>query len=187
MKRVRVLVVLLVAVLASACARHDDLPVVKDLDLQRYSGRWHEVASIPAWFARDCATDTTAEYTPSSDGTVKVVNACRRADGEREAADGIARAAGAPGEGKLEVTFVTVLGQPIWLLAGDYWIVALDKDYRWSVVAHPSRDYGWILSRSPTLTAATLRDMRDWLAAVGYDTCRVVVTADPGRPRLCDV
>lgn len=65
--------------------------------------------------------------------------------------------------------------------------MALDPDYRWSVVGHPSRDYAWILSRTPSLPTDTLRQLRERLSAVGYDTCRLIVTAGPGRPRLCDV
>ncbi|BBK32920.1 hypothetical protein STHU_35540 [Allostella humosa] len=164
-----------------------NLPVVAGVDLDRYAGRWHEVAAMPAWFQRKCASDTTADYAPTPDGRITVVNRCREADGSTREATGVARPTGTPGEGKLEVSFLSVFGIPIWPAAGDYWIIALDPDYRWSVVGHPSREYGWILSRTPTLPAATLRELRGRLAAAGYDTCKLVVTQDAAKPRLCDV
>lgn len=178
-----------VAMLATAaCAGGGrDLPVVNGVDLQRYAGEWYEVAAIPASFQRDCASDTRARYRPLDDGRIAVVNTCREADGKLREASGTARTTGAPGEGKLEVAFFSVFGMPVWLAAGDYWIVALDPEYRWSVVGHPSRNYGWILARTPTLPPDTLRALRERLAAVGYDTCRLLVTADPARPRLCDL
>ncbi|MGE0716650.1 MAG: lipocalin family protein [Alphaproteobacteria bacterium] len=180
-------VALALAAAAMGCAGGRDMPVVSGVDAARYAGRWHEIAQIPNRFQRECAGDTVAVYSPDSDGTIAVDNSCRRADGSREAAQGRARFTDQPGIGRLEVTFVSVFGYPLWLASGDYWIVALDPDYRWSVVGHPGRDYGWILSRSPEMPAATLRMLRGRLADVGYDTCRFVVTADPGRPRLCDI
>ena len=178
----------LAMVAVSACAGGGrDMPVVGGVDLQRYAGEWHEVASMPAWFQRKCASDTRARYAPLPEGRIAVVNSCREADGSLREATATARTVGAPGEGKLEVAFLSVLGIPVWLAAGEYWIVALDPEYRWSVVGHPSRDYGWILSRTPDLPPATLRDLRGRLAAVGYDTCKLIVTRDPARPRLCDI
>ena len=172
---------------AAGCAAPSDLPVVSRVDLDRYAGRWHEIAAIPAWFQRDCVMDTTADYAPAPDGRIAVTNACTGADGSRKQSTGTARTVGAPGEGKLEVTFVSVLGLPLWLAGGDYWILALGPQYDWSVVGHPSRSYGWILARTPTLSVETLRELRGRLAAVGYDVCTLLVTSDPKRPRLCDV
>ncbi len=172
---------------ATARAEQSTVPVVQGVDLLRYSGRWHEIAAIPAWFQRKCAVDTTADYAPAPDGRITVVNACREADGTLREATGTARPIGAPGEGKLVVTFLSVFGIPVWLAGGDYWIMALDPDYRWSLVGHPTRDYAWILSRTPTLPMETLVDLRQRLSAAGYDPCRLIVTADPRRQRLCDL
>ena len=170
-----------------ACAPRADLPVVTGIDAERYLGRWHEIASIPQWFQRACVADTTAEYGKAPDGTIAVTNGCRKADGTRSVATGSARFVAAPGEGKLEVTFLRLFGDPLWLISGDYWVVALDPDYRWSVVGHPGRDYGWILSRDPTMPRETLLALRQRLVSVGYDTCLFQVTSDPARPRLCDL
>ena len=46
----------------------------------------------------------------------------------------------------------------VWPISGDYEVVALDPDYRWSLVGHPSRDYAWILAREPRWTTRTLLD-----------------------------
>ncbi|WP_374446918.1 lipocalin family protein [Stella sp.] len=173
--------------LAACAGGGRQMPVVERVDLGRYAGEWHEIATIPAWFQRDCASDTRALYRPLAGDRIAVVNRCREADGRLREATGTARTTGAPGEGRLEVTFVSVLGLPVWLAGGAYWIVALDPDYRWSVVGHPSRDYAWILSRTPTLPPETVRQFRARLADLGYDTCRLVVTSDPARPRLCDL
>jgi apolipoprotein D and lipocalin family protein len=37
------------------------------------------------------------------------------------------------------------------LISAGYYIIDLDPNYKWAVVGHPSRRYGWILARSKTL------------------------------------
>ena len=52
------------------------------------------------------------------------------------------------------MAFFEVGGHWLWPIAGDYDVMALDPDYRWSLVGHPSRDYAWILAREPQLDDA---------------------------------
>jgi apolipoprotein D and lipocalin family protein len=51
---------------------------------------------------------------------------------------------------------------------GDYWILALDPDYRWVLVGEPSRQYGWVLSRTSTLEDDVLQDILDRAQSLGY-------------------
>ena len=154
------------------------LATVNDFDSQRYLGTWHEIAAIPAWFQRQCVRDTTATYAPAPDpDQIAVDNSCRRADGSLDTALGRARFTAPEQDGRLEVAFFRVGGQWLWPIAGDYDVIALDPDYRWSLVGHPSRDYAWILARDPQLDEATLRQLRQRLAAAGYDPCRLIITA----------
>ena len=52
---------------------------------------------------------------------------------------------------------------------GDYWILALDQDYRWVLIGEPSRKYGWVLSRTPNLDDASLQIALDKAATLGFD------------------
>lgn len=137
------------------------LPTVEAVDLNRYMGTWYEIASLPNWFQRSCASDTQARYALAGDD-VRVANRCRRADGGVEEANGVAKVVGGSGNAKLRVSFF----RPFY---GDYWILALDPDYRWVLVGHPSREYGWVLSRSPTLDTAKVDSILDRAVALGYD------------------
>ena len=181
----------LAALALVGCGGEPPLATVSDFDAQRYLGTWHEIAAIPAWFQRNCASDTTAVYAPAPEpGEIAVTNSCRTAGGSLETALGRARFTAPPNEGRLEVTFVDVGGVWLWPIAGGYDVLALDPDYRWSLVGHPSRGYAWILARAPRLEAGTLVVLRDRLAADGYDPCRLIVTAkdDPRRGQsLCAV
>ncbi|MDW8369336.1 MAG: lipocalin family protein [Geminicoccaceae bacterium] len=186
---------MLLALAMAACtgpAAGPPLEPVQGFAVERYLGTWHEIATIPAWFQRDCASDTTATYGPAPEDPswIAVRNACRTAAGEEKVAEGRARFTGSPATGALEVTFLEPLGFWLWATSGAYVVIALDPDYRWSVVAHPSRDYAWVLAREPRLEDATLARLRSVLAEAGYDTCRLVLTAsaDPRRgARLCDL
>ena len=180
---------LLFLLLLAGCASQPRLRTVSDFVPERYLGTWHEIAAIPAWFQYQCASDTRAVYAAVPEpGQIGVENSCRRGDGKLDVAQGRARFTAPPAEGRLEVTFLHFGDHWVWPISGAYEVMALDPDYRWSLVGHPSRDYAWILAREPRLDDATLTMLRDLLATEGYDPCRLILTADddPRRGRtLC--
>jgi len=190
--RIRHLVLaLMAAVAAPMVAAQAPLQTVARVDLDRYTGRWHEIATIPAFFQRKCVRDTEALYRRGDDGQIVVVNSCTRADGGREDIEGRARIVDPVSNARLEVSFVHVLGTWWFVFGGDYVVIGLDPDYRWALVAHPSRKYGWILARTPSLPATLLAELGGRLAAQGYDPCAFVLTPQqdgpPPAPRLCDI
>lgn len=163
---------------ASLAAQAGEFPnrPVAALDLQRYSGQWHEIAHLPMFFQRKCKDTITATYTLRPDGTVGVHNACRTKDGEMDASEGVAKpVAGQPGA--LKVRFA-----PRWLawlplVWADYWVVELDPDYRWAVVGGPSRKYLWVLSRSPSMDAGQFRQIVARARQRGYPVDELVMAA----------
>lgn len=148
--------------------------VVEDVDLSRYIGRWYEIALIPVWFQKNCAGGTTAEYTLLKDGKIGVVNRCCTKDGKVKEAKGRAWVVDKKTPAKLKVSFFSLFG--FWLFAGHYWIIDLDPDYQYAVIGHPSRDLGWILSRTPKLSEEVLRGIVDRLEANGYSFSRFKMT-----------
>ena len=140
--------------------------VVENVDLNRYLGRWYEIARIPVWFQKDCACGTTAEYTLVKDGVVSVVNRCCTSDGEMKEAKGRAWVVDKKIPAQLKVSFFSLFG--FWLFGGHYWIIDLDPDYRYAVVGHPKRTLGWILSRTPQLSQEVLDGIAERLEANGY-------------------
>lgn len=140
------------------------LEVVEHVDLERYLGKWYEIASYPAWFAKNC-TGVTAEYSRRENGQIRVVNRCRKGslDGRLKEAKGRAKVVDSQTRAKLKVSFFG----PFW---GDYWIIDLDPEYRWAVVGEPRRKYLWILSRTPTLEKHILDGILSRLIDKGYDT-----------------
>jgi apolipoprotein D and lipocalin family protein len=136
---------------------------VEQVDLERYLGKWYEIASFPASFQKDCYC-TTATYTDLGREAVGVVNACRK--GSPTGPMDVARATAYPvpdtGNAQLKVEF-------FWPFKGDYWIVALDPDYRYAMVGHPNKKYLWILSRTPTMDEETYEHLLGVARAKGYE------------------
>lgn len=165
--------------LSTAYAEKKPLKTVEAVDLQRYMGKWYEIAAIPMYFERQCKTDATAEYTLLPDQQVKVDNSCQIDSGERSYSEGRAKVVDPETNAKLKVTFLHFLGWR-YIASGDYWITALDKDYQYAIVGHPSRKYGWILSRKPQMDSQTLQALSKELMAQGYDTCKFLITPQTG-------
>lgn len=146
---------------------NDAIRTVDFVDLERYGGLWYEIAKIPNRFQKQCVRGTTATYTLREDGRLDVVNRCLTRDGTADAARGVARIVDPTSNAKLEVSFVSFLGwRPFW---GDYWILGLDEHYQWAVVGTPSREYGWILARTPEIDDVAMREVLAVLERNGYD------------------
>lgn len=149
------------------------LQTVPHVDLNRYLGTWYEIAAFPQSFQKGC-TGSTANYTLRDNGEIDVLNDCRKGSlgGEAKVAKGRARVVDRTTNAKLEVSFF----RPFW---GDYWIIDLGADYEYAVVGHPSRDYLWILSRTPTMDAAVYDGIVVRLRAQGYEVERLKRTLQP--------
>jgi apolipoprotein D and lipocalin family protein len=161
---------LALGVVAAAGCREAPLDVVDGVDLQRFEGQWYEIAKLPRVTQADC-TGTTSRYELKSDGELVVTNACRlgHLEGSHRQVVAAARVPNPAVPAKLSVEFGGFFG--------DYWIIDLDRDgYRYAVVGHPTRQYLWILSRTPTLKPATLAPMLERAAQKGFDVSRLEYT-----------
>jgi apolipoprotein D and lipocalin family protein len=174
------LFVLIMILWTPALAGNDSsqtLEVVPSVELNRYTGKWYEIARLPNKFQNDCTGEVTATYSLLEDGTLKVVNECREKDGQSSRAEGQARLADKSGpNSKLKVRFA-----PAWLswlpsVWGDYWIIDLAPDYGYSVVGTPDRKYLWILSRKPQMDESTYQRIIEQAAARGFDVSRLSKT-----------
>lgn len=146
----------------------EGLAPVSGFELERYLGRWYEIARLDHSFERGLA-NVTADYSMRDDGGVTVLNRgynpSKRAWSE---ARGRAKFIGDPSVGSLKVSFFG----PFY---GGYHILALDTEgYRWAMVAGPNRSYLWILSREPSLDAAVVSDLVGMAREWGFETDKLI-------------
>ena len=144
------------------------------VDLDRYAGRWYEIASIPNRFQKHCRGNTVASYRSIEGQRIEVTNSCLDKEGSLDTAQGIARVVDSSSNAKLEVSFVSLFGwQLFW---GDYWVLELADDYSYVIVGTPNYRYGWILSRTPGLSTEIREYLDGRLRASGYDPAAFVDT-----------
>lgn len=158
---------LLAAVLPAAEANLPALKTVSELDLDRYAGRWYEIARLPNKYQDDCAGEVMATYRLQRGGKIEVVNECTKADGSTMSVVGAARLVEEPS--KLQVRFAPSLLSFLPMVWGDYWVVDLADDYSWAAVGDPSRENFWILSRERKLPEEAIQGIVERAEAQGYD------------------
>lgn len=180
MKRTALLALGFAALSLSACAVFQQHPVgnravpqpARTVDLDRYLGKWYEIARYEQGFQRGCQA-VTAEYSRLPDGKIRVLNTCRKPDGRVSRADGKAKVADVTTNAKLKVSFFG----PFYI--GDYWVLDHADDYSWSVVGDPSGRYLWLLHRQAVPGRAIVDGLVRRAAQLGYDTRPLIRTIQP--------
>ena len=155
-----------------ACVRvPEGIEPVSGFDLDRYLGKWYEIARLDHSFERGL-DKVTAEYQLRDDGGVKVINRGFDVSGnEWKEATGKAYFTGAQDIGQLKVSFFG----PFY---GAYNIVALDKAaYQYSLVAGPNRSYLWILARTSVLAPTVVNELVQQAAALDFPTDNLIWVA----------
>ncbi|ROS25923.1 lipocalin family protein [Cellulomonas sp. PhB150] len=162
---------------------------VASVDVAKYVGSWYQVAAVPAIYELQCAKNVTATYGLNADGTISVTNTCKTWFGGTSTVKGNARSENAPANSSLTVSFLKLGGSWLYFGGPNYQVLGLGAQYDWAVVGDPSRASGFVLSRTPALTATQLADVRATLAANGYDACDLKLTKQDGgsssRAPLC--
>ncbi|KAK1434663.1 hypothetical protein QVD17_00412 [Tagetes erecta] len=161
---------------------NNELEVVKGVDLQRYMGRWYEIASIPSRNQPKNGTNTRATYTLNEDGTVHVLNETW-SDGKRGFIQGTAyKVDPKSDEAKLKVKFYVPPFLPIIPVTGDYWVLYLDDDYQYALIGQPSRKNLWILCRANRVDEEVYNKLIKKAKEVGYDVSKLKTTAHTDPP-----
>lgn len=169
-------------------AKTKPVQTVSQVDLQRYLGEWYEIASIPQSFQKMCVRNVKAQYSLASNGLIKVVNSCETKNGDIKTANARAKVTDKNSNAKLKVTFVKIFDW-VFSLGGNYWILDLDKDYSLAVVGDPTREYGWILSRTKEVSPQVWERVKAVLEKNDYDLCKFKTTIQDNnsdeRSSLC--
>jgi apolipoprotein D and lipocalin family protein len=143
------------------------LQAVAHVDLQRFMGDWYVIACIPTWVERD-AWNAVESYKLDPDGTIATTFTYRKGgfDGPEKRMT--------PRGFVFDRESNAVWGmQFIWPIKADYQIVYLTDDYGQTVVARESRDYVWIMARTPELSADDYSRLTAFVASLGYDLAKL--------------
>lgn len=160
----------MIALLTSCKSDYPYLATVQSVDLNKYIGKWYEIASFPQSFQKGCNC-TTAEYFLTDKDYIRVLNSCRKdsPEGKLKTAEGKAFIVEGTNNSKLKVQF-------FWPFKGDYWIIDLADDYSYAVVGHPNRQYLWILSRTPKMDSNIFNEIISRIETNGFDVSKLLIT-----------
>ncbi|HRJ54430.1 MAG TPA: lipocalin family protein [Candidatus Thiothrix moscowensis] len=156
------------ALLVSGCVGvPDGVTPVTGFEVNRYLGKWYEIARLDHSFERGLE-QVTAEYSPRDDGDIRVLNrGYNTAKQQWQEAEGRARFVGSKDVGQLKVSFFG----PFY---GGYNIVELDPNYQYVMIVGNDRDYLWILSRTPQLDVAVQQRLVDKAKSLGFATEKLI-------------
>lgn len=169
MKAMEKLLALLAALTLGGClGMPKNVKPVTGFELNRYLGKWHEIARLDHSFERGME-QVTAEYSLREDGGVAVRNrGFLTAKQEWKEAEGKAFFVEEPGTGYLKVSFFG----PFY---GSYVIFELDKEnYQYAFVSGPDNSYLWLLARTPTVDDKLLARFVAQAEQLGFDTSKLI-------------
>ena len=168
---IRYFFILCSLLLTSCLSVPEGVVPVNNFELDRYLGRWYEVARLDHSFERDLQA-VTAEYVTREDGGIKVINSGRNIDsGEIQQAEGRAYFVEDPSIGHLKVSFFG----PFF---GSYVIFELDQDnYQYAFIAGNTTDYLWLLSRSPKVSQELLEQFKDSASSLGFNLEELIMVS----------
>jgi apolipoprotein D and lipocalin family protein len=156
------LVLLMTGLLSGCTVTPKGVTPVQGFQAERYLGTWYEIARLDHSFERGLV-DVSARYQRRADGGIDVLNTGYNPDKQAwKEAKGRAYFIDTPQTGSLKVSFFG----PFY---GAYHVMALDPDYRWAMVAGPSHDYLWILSRTPSLPEEVIAELLQTARQAGFD------------------
>lgn len=163
-----ILVATAILLLSASCQSiPKEARVVTNFDAQKYMGTWYEIARIDFKHERNM-NNTAAQYSLKDNGDIKVVNSGYNYVKETwKKREGKAKFRGDSTEGALKVSFFG----PFY---SGYNVIAIDKDYKYVLIAGKDHDYLWILSREQTIPESVKKEYLEIAKNAGYDTSDLI-------------
>jgi len=147
---------------ASCSTSYLALDTEEEFDINKYMGKWYEIARLPNSF-EEGLEENTAFYRLGEDGNVTVTNEGRLIENKTKIkqAKGKAWVPDSKQPGKLKVSF-------FWPFSGDYWVLKVDKDYTYALVGDPTGEYLWILARERDIDPKIIQELKDYAGKLGF-------------------
>jgi apolipoprotein D and lipocalin family protein len=164
----RQLTALLIFVLTGCIGIPENVKPVDNFKLERYLGRWYEIARLDHSFERGLSR-VTADYSLRDDGGVRVLNrGYSERDNTWKEVEGKAYFVNGPEQGYLKVSFFG----PFY---GSYVVFDLDhENYQYSLVCGPDKSYLWILARKSKISDDVKNALVAKARALGFDTGKLI-------------
>ena len=161
-------VVAIAAIMLGGCAaKGPEMKTVDHVDIERFMGPWYVIANIPTFLEKE-AHNAVETYTLNDDGTIATNFTFRKGgfDGKVKEYNPKAFIQDDESNALWGMRFV-------WPIKADYRIVYLDDDYSMTIIGRQSRDFVWIMARTPTISDRHYDELVSMVDSLGYDTSKL--------------
>ncbi len=165
--RLRRLAALLVPALAGVwvgCRSGRLEPIrVPQINLDKFMGEWYVIANIPTPFVKN-AFNAVQNYQLNADGSISTTFKYREGgfDGREKTLTPKGYVGDDGSNAKWGLQFGPILAE--------YLIAYVSPDYTETIIARTSRDFVWIMARTPTIPDADYDALVAKITSWGYDT-----------------
>lgn len=167
MSSIRNFWVIACCLLSGCLAVPDGIEPVDNFELNRYLGKWYEIARLDHSFERGLEA-VSAEYSLRDDGGIRVINSGYNTDTQaNQEAEGRAYFVEQPNLGYLKVSFFG----PFF---GSYIIFELDENYQYAFIAGNTTNYLWLLARTPEVSQELVNQFISRATQLGFDTSQLI-------------
>jgi apolipoprotein D and lipocalin family protein len=155
--------IIISAMLFSCSTIPKGITTVSPFDKNSYLGKWYEIARLDFKYEKNL-NNTTADYSVYPNGTIRVFNKGYNIKTQQwKSATGKAKFVKDENIAMLKVSFFG----PFY---SGYNVIAIDKDYKYALIAGKNLKYLWILSRESTLPEDIKQKYLALAKNVGYKT-----------------
>lgn len=161
-------IVAIAAIMLGGCAaKGPEMKTVDHVDIERFMGPWYVIANIPTFLEKE-AHNAVETYTLNDDGTIATHFTFRKGgfDGKVKEYHPKAFIQDKESNALWGMRFV-------WPIKADYRIVYLDDDYSKTIIGRQSRDFVWIMARTPTISDLDYEELVSMVDALGYDMSKL--------------
>jgi apolipoprotein D and lipocalin family protein len=162
-----VLVTLAAIILGGCAAKGPEMKTVDHVDIDRFMGPWYVIANIPTFLEKG-AHNAVETYTLNDDGTIATNFTFRKGgfDGKLKEYNPKGFITDNESNALWGMRFV-------WPIKADYRIVYLDDDYSKTIIGRQSRDFVWIMARTPTVSDLEYEELTALVESLGYDMSKL--------------
>jgi apolipoprotein D and lipocalin family protein len=162
-----VLVTLAATILAGCAAKGPEMQTVDYVDIDRFMGSWYVIANIPTFLEKE-AYNAVETYSLNEDGTIATNFKFRKGgfDGKEKEYNPKGFILDKESNARWGMRF-------IWPIKADYRIVYLDEDYTQTIIGRQSRDYVWIMARTPTISDSDYDALVTLVESLAYDAAEL--------------
>jgi len=163
--------------LVQSCSHtfYSPLPRASHVDLDRFMGDWYVIANIPT-FVETGAHNAIESYAMNDDGSIATTFAFNE-----DAFDGELKIYKPTGYVSDKDNSEWGM-QFIWPFKAEYIIAYLSDDHQYTIIARSSRDYVWIMSRSPIVDNNTYQSLVQRCVDMGYSLMEIQQVPHQSHP-----